>query len=50
MRQRFRAAVFVVIAAERMVRLERGWRGVRRLGVRVEGVRRRVDADEGVRE
>jgi Pericentrin-AKAP-450 domain of centrosomal targeting protein len=47
-RQRFRAAVFVVVAAKRMERLERGWRGVRRLGVRVEGVRRRVAAGVGV--
>lgn len=36
-RQRFRTAVYVIIAANRMKTLEREWRGIKRIG---DGLRR----------
>ena len=40
--QKFRAGVFVVIAAMRMSEMEEQWRGVRVIGEEVEGARERA--------
>jgi Pericentrin-AKAP-450 domain of centrosomal targeting protein len=45
-RQRFRAGVFAVIAANRMRTLEREWRGVKRMG---DGLRRKREGIEAGR-
>jgi hypothetical protein len=37
--QKFRAGVFVVIAAIRMSKLEQQWRGVRQMGEELKGAR-----------
>ena len=42
-RQRFRAAVFVVLAANRMKGLEREWRGVRKLGEGLKKMRGEIE-------
>jgi len=37
--QKFRAGVFVVVAAIRMSKLEQQWRGVRQMGEELKGAR-----------
>lgn len=48
-RQRFRAAVYVVVAANRMKGLEREWRRVRKLGEGLKKMRGEVESRKAKR-
>lgn len=48
-RQRFRAAIFVVLATNRMRSLEREWRGVRKLGEGLKRMRGEVESRKAKR-